>query len=322
MDCPNPIPVSELATRTGARVLGDSSISATGINEIHKVRPGDICFVDHPKYYNRCLNSAATIIFIDKDVEVPTGKAVLVMNDPFRKYDELVREYRPRRWAFAQIDPSAKIHETATIEPGVVIAHDVEIGAHSVIQSGAYIGEHTIIGEHCLVQPNVVIGSDAFYYKKQSDGHYDKWRSGGRVILHDYTDIGAGCTIQRGVSGDTIIGRGTKLDCLVHIAHGVVLGENCLITAHVAIAGKAVLGDNIVMYGQSGIAPSTHVESNTTILAQAGVTKDIGPGSFLGSPAKPARQQLKDWALIGKIRELRSQIAELQSKIAALQKSE
>ncbi|HNE28886.1 MAG TPA: LpxD N-terminal domain-containing protein, partial [Saprospiraceae bacterium] len=221
MQFPAPIPVRELARRFNAQIIGDDSLSATGINEIHKVQAGDIAFSDAPKYFAKTLESAATIILLNQPAECPPGKAILVVERPFEVYDTLVREHRPFRPLNVAISPEADIHPTAIIEPGVVIAAEVRIGAHSYIQANAYIGEHTIIGEHVVVGPGAIISSDAFYFKKQPDGSYQKWRSGGRVILENHVDIGAGCTINKGVSGDTVIGEGSKLDCQIHIGHGV-----------------------------------------------------------------------------------------------------
>ena len=295
MKLPQSIPVLELASSIGAEVFGDKSLLAIGINEIHKVESGDICFVDHPKYYEKCLQSAATIILIDKAVDVPSGKAIMVLENPFRAYNELILRYRPFRALSSVIDPSAQIHPSAIIEPNVVIGPDCQVGEGSVIQAGVVIQEHCIIGRHCLIQSGVMIGSDAFYYKKQH-GKYSKWRSGGRVVIHDYVDIGSNCTINRGVSSDTIIGEGTKLDCLVHVGHGTVIGKNCLVAAQVGIAGKCQIGDEVTIYGQAGVANNTVMESGTVILAQSGVNKILKKGTYFGSPGKDARVIMKEMA--------------------------
>ncbi len=300
MDFSQAIPVKQLADRFSAHLHGNADLFATGINEIHKVRPGDICFVDHPKYYDKCLKSAATIIFIDKEVTVPEGKAVLVMESPFEAYNELVLEHRPHYTQLSQIDPRAKVDPTATIEAGVIIGPHCEIGAHTVIQSGVVLQEHCYIGKHCLIQSGAILGSDAFYFKKSEEG-YTKWRSGGRVIIQDHVDIGANCTINKGVSGDTLIGRGSKLDCLVHVAHGTVIGERCLIAAQVGIAGKCQIGDDVTLYGQVGVAHGSHIASGTVILAQSGVAKSLSKDTYFGSPARPVRESLKDLAAVKRI---------------------
>ena len=258
MKLPKPISVIELAKRSGAKLSGDTTLIATGINEIHKVEPGDITFVDHPKYYNKSLNSAATIIIIDKEVECPEGKCLLITEFPFEAYDQLVRQFRPFKPISEERSKSAHIPKSCIIEPGVVIANNVTIGEHCYLQAGAYIGEYTVIGDRVSIGPGTVIGSEAFYYKKQDD-RFIKWRSGGRVVIENDVDIAANCTINKGVSGDTVIGEGSKLDCLVHIGHGAVVGKNCLLAGQVGIGGKTILGDRCVLYGQVGVAQSLKI---------------------------------------------------------------
>jgi len=224
MKLPSPIQISDLVQEFPLQVIGDQAISITGINEIHKVESGDLMFVDHPKYYQRALNSAASVILINQEVDCPEGKALLVTESPFEVYNTLVWRYRPYLSLNQWIHPSAKIHESALIEPGVCIGADVEIGPCTHVQANVVIHGPAIIGEGVMIQSGTIIGTDAFYFKK-IDQQYTKWRSGGRVIIEDNADIGAGCTINKGVSGDTIIGEGTKLDCQVHIGHGVVVGK-------------------------------------------------------------------------------------------------
>lgn len=305
MKFPQPIPVRELAQRFGAQVLGDESLVATGINEIHKVEPGDIAFSDAPKYFKKTLESAATVILLNEQAECPAGKAILVVEHPFAAYDSLIREYRPFEPATAPISHRAEIHPTAILEPGVVIAPNVRIGAHSYIQANTYIGEYTYIGEHVAIGPNCTIGSDAFYFKKHADGSYQKWRSGGRVIIEDHVDIGAGCTINKGVSGDTVIGAGSKLDCQIHIGHGVVVGKNCLMAAQVGIGGKTIIEDNVVLYGQAGVVQSVHIGAGAVILAGAGVSHSLEGGkAYFGGPAEEAREKYKQIAAVKQLPEL------------------
>ena len=296
MDLPTPISVKTVAEKIGAKLLGNAELMVKGMNEIHKVRPGDLTFVDHPKYYDKSLNSAATIIVIDKEVEVPEGKCVLVCDAPFDAYDGLVREYRPFKPLRAEISDDARIGKSTILEPGVVIARDVVIGENCYLESGVYIGPHTVIGDNVHIGPRTVIGSDAFYYKKKG-AEYTKWRTGGRVVIHDRVDIGANCTINSGVSGDTVIGEGSKLDCLIHLGHGAVIGKNCLLAAQVGIGGKTIVGDRCVFYGQVGIAQSLKIGDDVVILAKSGVSKDLAGGqAYFGTPAEPAREKYRELA--------------------------
>jgi len=189
------------------------------------------------------------------------------------------------------------------IDYGVTIGHDVVIGDDCYIQSGAFIGDGTKIGDRVNIQAGALLGTDAFYFKK-INGAYHKWRSGGRVIVNDDVEIGAGCTINRGVSGETIIGAGTKLDSQVHVGHGVVIGQHCLIAAQTGIGGKTIIGDSCVIYGQVGIAQNLVIGSNSVILAKSGVSKNLRGGeTYFGYPADIAREKFKELARLRQISE-------------------
>lgn len=294
-----PIAARELATRFGASLIGDDTLWAAGINEIHKVESGDIAFSDAKKYFEKTLQSAATVILLNEAAECPPGKVILVVSDPFRVYNTLVEEHRPFEPLRHPVDHRARIHPSVLIEPGAIISPNVQIGEGSYIGANAYIGPFTEVGKHVVIGPGAIIGSDAFYYKKHGDGHFEKWRSGGRVILHDHVDIGAGSTINKGVSGDTIIGEGTKVDCQVHIGHGAVIGKNCLFAAQVGIGGKTIVEDNVVLYGQVGIAQALHIGKGAIILAKSGVSKSLEGGkTYFGIPADEVRGKYKELAAL------------------------
>jgi UDP-3-O-[3-hydroxymyristoyl] glucosamine N-acyltransferase len=298
MRFPEPISIQAIAAQFGGRIIGDTNLMATGINEIHKVEVGDITFSDVQKYFERSLNSAATVILLNAEAICPDGKAIIVVDDPFLVFDTLVRRYRPFRALTSQIADSAQIHPSAIFEHGVTIGPNVKIGSNCYIQTGVYIAEYTTIGNHVNIGANSVIGTDAFYFRKSPDG-FQKWRSGGRTIIHDHVDIGAGCTINKGVSGDTIIGAGTKIDCQVHIGHGVVVGKNCLFAAQVGIAGKTIVEDGVVLYGQVGIAQNLVIGAGAVVLAKSGVSKSLEAGkTYFGTPADEMRQRYKELAAL------------------------
>ncbi len=300
-----PIPVREIAQRIGAELIGDDSLLASGINEIHKVENGDITFVDAPKYFDRSLQSAATIILLNERVDCPPGKALLLCDEPFEAYNSLVMAHRPIQPLNERIHPSAVVHPSAIIEPNVVIGPHVRIGQYTHVQANVVIAEHSLIGSHVLIQSGSIIGTDAFYFKKLPDGTQKKWRSGGRVVIHDRVDIGAGCTINKGVSGDTVIGEGTKLDCQVHIGHGVVIGKNCLLAAQVGIGGKTVVGDQVVIYGQAGIAQNLHIDDKAVISAKSGVARSLEGGkTYFGAPAIEIRQHYRMVAALRRLPDL------------------
>lgn len=303
MKFPQPIPVQELAERFQAQLIGDTSLQATGINEIHKLEPGDIMFVDNEKYFQKALQSAASIIILNKPTDCPAGKALLVHEHPFKVYNELVWEYRPFEPLTQAISPLAEIDPSAIIEPNVTIAANVKIGKNCYIQANSYIGEYTIIGDEVTIQAGCIIGTDAFYYKKETDG-FHKFRSGGRVIIENRVEIGAGCTINKGVSGDTVIGAGTKLDNQVHLGHGVVIGKNCLLAAQVGVGGKATIGDNVILYGQVGVAARVKIGDNVVVSAKSGISKDLEAGKhYFGIPAREIKIVQRELAALRQLPE-------------------
>ncbi len=296
MDFIHPVPVAEIAEKYSLKLKGETQTLATGINEIHKVKAGDITFVDVEKYFHKSLSSAATIIIINKNVECPPGKTLLITEDPFAIFNQIVWEHRPMKYLNTDRGEDFVCGHNTHIDHNVIIGHNVTIGEDCYIQPGVFIGDNTVIGNRVQIQAGALIGTDAFYYKK-INGRYHKWRSGGRVLIEDDVEIGAGNTINRGVSGDTIIGSGTKMDCQVHVGHGAIIGKNCLIAAQVGIAGKTIIGDNCVIYGQVGIAQNRTIGDNVTILAQSGVSKDLEGGkTYFGYPAGEAREKYKELA--------------------------
>lgn len=293
MNFDQPISIRELASWINARILGNGDLILSGINEIHKVRQGDITFVDHPKYYSASLNSAASAIIVPGDMECPDGKALLIVEKPFLAYESIVNRLRPIEPLVPEDDPE-EVHPSAIIEPGAIIGQHVRIGEDCHIQAGAIIRPYSYLGNRVVVHSGAVIGAQAFYFKKWPD-HYQPWTACGRVIIEDDVWIGAGTTIAQGVSGDTIIGQGTKIDCQVMIGHGVVIGKHCILAGQVGIAGKTVIGDWCTIYGQAGITQNLTIGDRTTIYAQSGVMDNLEGGhSYFGSPAEESRKKFKE----------------------------
>ena len=312
-----PVPVQWLAEYTGARLVGDINQAATGINEIHKVTVGDISFVDFEKYYSKCLNSAATVIIINKEVECPAGKTLLVTDDPFSTYVKLVKHFRPFEPASKMISDSCTIGEGTHIQPGVFIGNHVRIGENCLIHPNVTIYDHCVIGDNVIIQAGCVIGADAFYFKRRKDREvqYDKMESCGRVIIENDVEIGAGTTIDKGVSGDTIIGQGTKLDNHIHIGHGAVIGRNCLFAAQVGIGGKAIIEDDVILWGQVGVSKDLTIGKNAIVLAQSGVPSSLeGDKVYFGTPAVEARTKMRELAWVKRIPELWDKVNGKQNK--------
>ncbi len=301
------ISVQWLAEFTGSELRGNTEQMATGINEIHMVTPGDISFVDFEKYYDKCLNSAATIIIINKDVECPAGKTLLVCKDPFDAYIKIVKRFRPFEPATKMISDSAMIGEGTHIQPGVFVGNHVRIGKDCLIHPNVTIYDHTIIGDNVVIHSGTVIGADAFYFKryKARDTQYEKMVSCGRVILEDDVEIGACCTVDRGVSGDTVIGKGTKLDNHIQVGHDTVVGKNCLFASQVGVAGVAHIEDEVILWGQVGVNKDLTIGKGAIILAQSGVPSSVDGGKvYFGSPVEEAKTKMKELAWIKRLPEI------------------
>lgn len=278
--------------------VGDPDFPVTGMNEIHVVTSGDIVFVDHPKYYEKALNSAATIVLINKKVECPDGKALLISDDPFRDFNVLTQRFKPFT-AFAKAEqPSYKIGKNSIVQPNAFISSDVVIGDNCIIHSNVSINNDCIIGDNVIIHSGTVIGTDAFYYKKRESG-YDKLLSNGRVVIEDNVEIGALCTIDRGVSGDTTIGYGSKLDNQVHIGHDTVLGKHVLIASQVGISGCVIIEDDAKLWGQAGVRSDVTIGKGAEVYAQSGISKDVPAGtSVFGSPASNSKEKFKELAAV------------------------
>ena len=314
MKFPSPVPVKWLASLINAELAGDENLEATGINEIHSVEKGDVVFVDHPKYYNKCLNSAASIIIINKKTEVPGGKTLLVTPEPFEAYTAIVKHFNAFVPATQMISDTAVIGKDTVIMPNVFIGNKVNIGSGCILHPNVVVYDNCTIGNNVIIHSGTVVGSDAFYFntKKNREVWFKKMQSCGRVIIEDDVELGACCTIDRGVSADTKIGKGSKLDNQVHLAHEVVLGKNCLIAAQVAIAGATVLGDGVTLWGQVGVSKTLKLGDNVTVLAQSGLGEDIEDGKiYFGTPAGPALQKQKELVWIKRIPEIWEKVKDL-----------
>lgn len=304
--------LKEIAAIINTKHVGDDSFPVHGMNEIHVVEPGDIVFVDHPKYYDKALESKATIVLINKEVECPKGKALLISDDPFRDFNALTTHFRPFVSAQAAVAPSAKIGKGTVIQPNCFIGNNVEIGDNCIIHANVAIYDNAVIGNNVTIHSGTVLGADAFYYKKRPEG-FDKLRSGGRVVLEDNVDLGSLCTIDKGVTGDTTIKEGTKIDNQVHVGHDTVIGKKCLIASQTGIAGCVVIEDEVTIWGQVGITSGITIGAKAVISAQSGVSKSLEGGkSYFGTPADDFRKKYKEIASIRQIPELIKKIENLK----------
>ena len=300
--------VGEIAAFLGGTVVGNSEQIVTGINEIHRVETGDLVFVDHPKYYDKALASAATIILIDREVACPEGKSLIISAAPFDDYNRLTKKFAPYRPQMTMTGEDCVIADSAHLSPNCFIGHDVQIGENVTIHPGAYIGDGTIIEDNVIIGPNTVIGHYAFYYKKKPSG-YDRMHSCGYVHIEKNAEIGALCTIDAGVSAVTRIGEGTKLDNQVHVGHDTLIGKHCLFAANVGIAGCVIVEDHVTMWGQVGCASNVTIGEGAVILAQSGIAKSLTGGkTYFGSPCGEVKQKFRELVAVGKLPELLERI--------------
>lgn len=309
-----PVTVQWIADLIGAEIIGDASAKVYGINEIHQVEEGDLCFVDHPKYYDKSLNSAATHIIINsKNVSVPKGKNLLIVSEPFEAYLIIVNHFRPFTPATKLISDTAKIGESTIIMPNVFVGKDVVIGNNCIIYPNVTIMDYSVIGDNVVIQAGSVIGSDAFYYntKKNRDVWYKRMQSCGNVIIENDVEIGAGCTIDRGVTASTRIGAGTKIDNLVHIGHDTNVGKNCLFAGQVGIAGATIIEDGVTLWGQVGVSKTLSIGANAVVFAQSGVAYSLeGNKTYFGSPAEDAQIKKREIVWIKRIPQLWKKVME------------
>jgi UDP-3-O-[3-hydroxymyristoyl] glucosamine N-acyltransferase len=342
-----PFTAAQIAERLGGEVLGDGSIQLNGFAPADCARAGDLTFAESEAYFALAEQSQAAAILVagagasSKKVLIRVANArvaVARVLPLFFPADEHPRGIHPS----AVIDASAQIDPTAHIGPHCVVGARVRLGARSVLMGGNQIGRDCQLGDDVCLFPNVVvyarsqighrvsihagtvIGSDGYGYVLD-EGRHRKMLQLGNVIIQDDVEIGANTAIDRGALGSTVIGQGSKIDNLVHVAHNVVLGRHCLITGQVGFAGSTRLGDYCVVAAQSGIADHLKIGNQVTIGAKSGVMRDIPDGGrVLGIPAMPDKQAKRQMIagqhlpeVIRRLRELEKQVEQLRARIGA-----
>lgn len=289
-----PTPLKEIASIVNAKYIGNENHKITGFNEIHRVETGDVAFVDHPKYYEKALNSAASTILINKEVDCPEGKALIICDEPFTAFNILTRYFQSIKYSLVNISDTAKIGTNTVIMPGCFVGNNVTIGDNCILHPNVVIYDNCSIGNNVKINANTTIGGDAFYFKKRTD-IFEQLQTVGRVIIADDVHIGANCTIDKGVTSDTIIGKGSILDNQVQVGHDVIIGEMCLFAAQVGIAGACTLGNKVTVWGQVGISSGIIIEDGAVILAQSGLGENVKSGmTYFGTPAGAAKEKMRE----------------------------
>ncbi len=335
--------LSDIANEIQGRVVGDGALLVRGVCGIKEAKAGDLTFLANPKYLAQAAFTQASAIIVGPDVLV-AGKTVIQTENPSLAFSRVVsmikEDLTPRLQGVhpsAVIHPSASIGEGAGIGPYVVVERDVKIGAGTVICAGTYIGQKTVIGAHCLIYPHVtiredvtlgsrviihsatVVGSDGFGYLTIEGAHM-KIPQMGTVVIEDDVEIGACVTIDRARFDKTLIGRGTKIDNLVQIAHNVRIGENCFIIALAGIAGSAAIGDNAIIAGQVGVAGHVQVGDGAMVAAQSGITKDVPAGmKMFGTPAQEYKQAVREMGLVSRLGQYVDRLAALEERLKLIE---
>lgn len=287
-----PQTLQSIAEIIGAKMIGEADFPVLGTNEIHMVKNGEIVFVNHPKYYDKALNSDATIILIDKEVACPEGKALLISEDPFRDFNKINTHFT-RIYNFTEELHDLEMGEGTFVHSSVVIGNEVKIGNNCHIFPNVVIGDRTVIGDNVIIQSGTVLGGDAFYYRKLN-GNFDRLISVGNVVIENNVEIGNNCTIDRGVTDSTIIGEGSILDNLIQIGHDTIIGKRCLIASQTGIAGCCIIEDEVTVWGQVGMASGNRVGKGAVLLGKTGVNKDLEGGkTYFGQLAEEFREYLR-----------------------------
>lgn len=321
---------------------GADAIEITGVSALHDAQEGTISFIAARKHLKKLAACKASCVIVKEALPDITVTQLKVAN-PYLSFAQLLEHFHTKPKKFSGISNGAIVSEKTHIAADVsvfpfsYVSDNVTIGNGTIIYPFVFIGENTVIGQQCVICPHVtlsdsvkignnviinsgsVIGSDGFGYVFD-EGRYHKIPQVGGVIIEDDVEIGSNVSIDRATLGNTIIGKGTKIDNLVQIAHNVKIGNNSVIVAQVGIAGSTEIGDYVTLAGQVGISDHAHIDSGTIIGAQSGMRGHVTKGTYIGTPALPQREWMKAQVLFAKLPALNKKIKELEEKIRELER--
>lgn len=341
--------LAELAARVGGEVVGDGELRLEGVAALEDATPVQVSFLSNRKYRRAFEASRAGAVVVEPEEEVPAGRTVLRVRNAYLAFAKITTLFHPPREAVpevapgAVVHPSARVHPSAQVMPLASVGPGAEVGARTILHPGVQIGEGARIGQDCLLYPNVVvrehcvvgdrvivqggavIGSDGFGFAFDPEGdgngprHY-KLPQVGIVVVEDDVEIGACTCIDRAALGATRIGRGTKIDNLVMIAHNVEVGPLSLLISQVGISGSTKLGMGVIAAGQAGIVGHLTIGDGARIAAQSGVASDVDVGEAVGgSPARPIAQWRRNVVLLDRLSEMRKELVRLRKELEKLQ---
>ncbi|MFQ5579764.1 MAG: UDP-3-O-(3-hydroxymyristoyl)glucosamine N-acyltransferase [Nitrospiria bacterium] len=335
--------LSEIARMLDGRVIGDPHLRITGVSAIEEAKPGDITFISNPKYRSRAVSTRASALIIPKEIKGLPASLLLVEN-PYYAFAQLLATFHPTPPHTGGIDSKVSIGkdvilgEEVSLGPFVTLEDGVKVGRGVRMGPGVYVGAGSEVGDDSLIYPNVtlregvkigkrviihcgtVVGSDGFGFVPHQGRHFKIPQVGG-VIVEDDVELGANVTVDRATMGNTVIGRGTKVDNLVQIGHNVVIGENTILVSQVGISGSVEIGRHVTLAGQVGVVGHLKVGDRVVVGAKSGITKDIPPGKTVsGFPPVPHKAWLKSQAVFRKLPELKDQLRALEEKIIQIEK--
>ena len=315
----HPISLDELLQLIGhpVTVKGDSSVTVTGLNELHSVREGDLSFADNGRYYPRALKSEASVLLVnDGELECPPEKTLLVTGDPLRDYLAVVEHFVHFTPQSTPIHPTAVIGEGSVIQPLVFIGENVRIGKNCIIHSNVSIYAGTVIGDNVVIHSNRTIGADACYFQKRADG-WLKLTSCGDTYIGNDVEIGCNCCIDRGVSGTTYIGDGTVFDNLVQVGHDTHIGKRVFLGAQCGIAGCTYIDDDCKIWAKAAVNKDLYIAKGTVLLACSAIDKDVKEEgkTLFGMPAGDAPQRWREMAMMRKLPDLFRELEEIKKKL-------
>lgn len=337
---------SELAAMVGGTLVGDGAQKVTGVAGLEQALPGQLSFYGNKKYKQALATTKATVVLVSPEAPPRGDKTYIEVPNPHLAFARVAQQFHPPKqymsWvsAKASVHPTASVDATATVMDFAVVSAGAVIGAHAVLFPGAYVGEgarigertqlsanacvmdRCVVGDRCLVHPNAVIGADGFGFAfDMAVPEHVKIPQAGIVRVEDDVEIGACSCIDRATTGETVVGRGSKLDNLVQVGHNSTIGPLSLLCAQVGLSGTTELGTGVVLAGQAGVAGHLRIGDLAKVGAQAGVMSDLEDGAVvLGAPAIPSRDFMRSTAVFIKLPELQKELRDLKKRCEALEK--
>jgi UDP-3-O-[3-hydroxymyristoyl] glucosamine N-acyltransferase len=340
--------LAELAARVGGEVVGDGALQLTGVSALEDAGPAHVSFFSNRKYRKAFEASKAGVVVVEPAETAAPGRALLRVQNAYLAFAKITTLFHPPREAepevaeTAAVHPSARVHPSAQVmplcsvgpgaeigprtilHPGVHVGEGARVGADCVLYSNVVVREHCVLGDRVILQPGAIIGADGYGYAFDMEGegkgprHY-KFPQIGIVVVEDDVEIGANTCVDRAALGVTRVGRGTKIDDLVMVAHNVEIGPLSLLVSQVGISGSSKLGMGVVVGGQAGIVGHLHIGDGVRIGGQSGVMNDVEAGAtIIGSPARPHGEWMKNMASLDHLTEMRRELHRLRKEVEEL----